>query len=92
MSQAPPAQAAALPRRAGCHVTGVVPTPSAQMGKLSRVEALAELGLTSADDNDDTIKTAYKRLALQHHPDKAPVAERAAAEDKFKEVCARVQT
>jgi curved DNA-binding protein CbpA len=36
----------------------------------SRASALAILGLTGADDNEDTIRKAYKRLALQHHPDK----------------------
>jgi hypothetical protein len=32
------------------------------------------------------IKKGYKRLAVQYHPDKAPASERAAFEDKFKEV------
>jgi hypothetical protein len=33
-----------------------------------------------------TIKKSYKRAAVQYHPDKAPAAERAAFEEKFKEV------
>ena len=36
----------------------------------TRAEALAVLGLTAADDNEDAIKSAYKRKALHHHPDK----------------------
>ena len=40
------------------------------MGKNTRAEALAVLGLTAADDNEDTIKSAYRRMALVHHPDK----------------------
>jgi len=34
----------------------------------------------------DAIKKAYRRLALQHHPDRAPEGQREAAEAKFKEV------
>jgi hypothetical protein len=33
-----------------------------------------------------TVKRAYKKMAVQLHPDKAPLAERPAAEEKFKEV------
>ena len=43
------------------------------------------LGVDRAADARD-VKKAYKRLAVQHHPDKAPPAEREAAEAKFKEV------
>jgi len=32
------------------------------------------------------VKKAYKRMAVQFHPDKAPLAERAAFEERFKEV------
>jgi DnaJ-class molecular chaperone len=32
------------------------------------------------------IKKAYKKMAITYHPDKAPLAEKAAYEDKFKEV------
>lgn len=46
------------------------------------------LGVDREADIRD-IKRAYKKAAVQHHPDKAPVAERAAAEDKFKEVYRR---
>ncbi|GFR47714.1 hypothetical protein Agub_g9468, partial [Astrephomene gubernaculifera] len=37
--------------------------------KLTRAQALAELGLDEAASEDD-IKKAYKKLALQWHPDK----------------------
>lgn len=74
-----PVQAAAHPCCACCHVVGVVPTSPARssakahaaaMGINTRAEALAVLGLTAADDNQDAIKRAFKRMALVHHPDK----------------------
>jgi len=34
----------------------------------------------------DKIKSAYRQLARKHHPDLKPQAERAAAEEKFKEI------
>jgi DnaJ family protein C protein 3 len=38
----------------------------------------------SADARD--VKRAYKRLAVQHHPDKAPAGEKDAYEAKFRDV------
>lgn len=38
------------------------------------------------DANEAEIKKAYRRLALQHHPDRVPAAEKAEAEEKFKEI------
>ncbi len=35
-----------------------------------RAEALVELELTEETATEDGIRKAYKRLALQHHPDK----------------------
>ncbi|KAI8472987.1 MAG: DnaJ-like protein [Monoraphidium minutum] len=44
--------------------------------------------ILGVDKNADVrdVKKAYKRLAVQWHPDKAPLAEKDAYEDKFKEV------
>ena len=43
------------------------------------------LGVEKSADVRD-IKKAYKRLAVQFHPDKAPLAEKDSYEAKFKEV------
>lgn len=51
----------------------------------SRKDYYSILGVARDADIRD-VKKAYKKAAVAHHPDKAPVAERAAAEDKFKEV------
>lgn len=40
----------------------------------------------SRDASQDAIKKAYRRLALEHHPDRHPEADRAEAEAKFKKV------
>jgi len=37
-------------------------------------------------DSEDAIKKAYKKLALKHHPDKAPTDKKKEYEDKFKEI------
>lgn len=38
------------------------------------------------DATPDQIKTAYRKAALKHHPDKAPESEKAAAHTKFQEI------
>jgi curved DNA-binding protein CbpA len=35
-----------------------------------RADALRTLGLTEEDSSEDVVRRAYKKLALQHHPDK----------------------
>jgi molecular chaperone DnaJ len=37
-------------------------------------------------DSEDTIKKAYKKLALKYHPDKAEASKKKEYEDKFKEI------
>ncbi len=38
------------------------------------------------DADEGEIKKAYRRLAMSHHPDRVPAAEKSAAEEKFKEI------
>ena len=47
---------------------------------VTKVEYYEFLGV-SRDCNDQELKTAYRRLAMQYHPDRNPSPE---AEDKFK--------
>ena len=45
------------------------------------------LGVDKNATQDD-IKRAYKKLAIEYHPDKNKDADKAAAEEKFKEISA----
>ncbi len=48
----------------------------ARLGRRERrAEALAQLGLADPVD-DDTVKRAYRRLAMEHHPDRGGDKER----------------
>jgi hypothetical protein len=51
-------------------VCGLIASFWKQLGKFDgREEALAELGLEDPVD-DETIKLAWRRLAMEHHPDR----------------------
>jgi len=52
---------------------------TANVTKIDYYEVLA----VSRDASDQELKTAYRKLAMQHHPDRNP--DNPAAEDKFKE-------
>ena len=60
------------------------------MSTLSRAEALGALGFEAgASPDEEAIKRAYKKAALNHHPDKHSSAgeeQRRAAEEKCKVV------
>ncbi|GBF89344.1 molecular chaperone [Raphidocelis subcapitata] len=53
--------------------------------------AYATLGLSPTATNDE-VKEAFRKLVWQHHPDKSPEHQRAAAEVKFKEVKAAYES
>ena len=58
------------------------------MGKDDLASAYRVLGITP-DASDDEVKKAYRRLALEHHPDKVSALGediRKAAENKFQEI------
>ena len=58
------------------------------MGKDDLASAYRVLGITP-DASDDEVKKAYRRLALEHHPDKVSALGediRKAAEKKFQEI------
>src|ERR1700712_5711703 len=52
---------------------------TANVTKIDYYEVLS----VSRDCSDQELKTAYRKLAMQHHPDRNP--NNPAAEDKFKE-------
>lgn len=53
-----------------------------------RLSQLRLLGLTATQDNPVAVRSAYRRLALQYHPDKNPSAE---ATELFKKILAAYQ-
>ena len=60
---------------------------AATLQKTAEEQALAELGLTGLA-SPQRIRTAYKRLALLHHPDKHPGPDATAARDRFIKITA----
>jgi hypothetical protein len=53
-----------------------------------RLADLRRLGLTAIQDNPVAIRSAYRRLALQYHPDKNPSAS---ATETFKQILSAYQ-
>lgn len=59
---------------------------SYQGSEVSAVDfAYKTLGLKSGASASE-IKSAYRRLAMKHHPDRVPEKDKKAAEEKFKEI------
>ncbi len=54
--------------------------------QLETQKSYYELLEVKQDASDEEIKRAYRRLALQNHPDRARTFERRAAEQRFRQI------